>query len=92
MKYPDFTSATCRGIGLEFFFPEEKGAGHDPEERMAKKFCMECPVLDKCAEWGILHERYGVWGGLSPRDRMAIRKQRGITVDQILVSDYVNTK
>ncbi len=59
---------------------------------MAKKICMECPVLDKCAEWGILHEKYGVWGGLSPRDRMAIRKQRGIIVEQILVSDYVNTK
>jgi hypothetical protein len=92
MKYPDFTSATCNQIGLEFFFPEERGSGHNPEERLAKKFCSECPVLNECAEWGILHEVYGVWGGLSPQDRNSIRKQRGIVVKQILVSDYVNPK
>ncbi len=35
MKYPDFTSATCRGIGLEFFFQEHSTASSS-EERKAK--------------------------------------------------------
>jgi WhiB family redox-sensing transcriptional regulator len=92
MKYPDFTSATCSGIGLEFFFPEEKGSGTSVEERMARRICFGCPVLEECGEWGMKHELYGIWGGMSPRERMMKRRKAGIIVQQILVSDYVNTK
>jgi WhiB family redox-sensing transcriptional regulator len=91
MKYPDFSSATCRGIGLEFFFQEHLNATSS-EERKAKSLCKECPVMQECLEWGVLHESHGIWGGASPRERMRIRKKRGIVVQQILVSDYVNTK
>ena len=84
MKYPDFTSATCRGIGLEFFFQEHNNATSS-EERKAKSICKECPVMQACLEWGL-------WGGTSPRERMRIRKKLGIEVKQILVSHYVNTK
>lgn len=92
MKFPDFTSATCSGIGIEFFFPEDKGSGTSAEERMAKRLCLACPVLKECREWGMRHELYGIWGGMSPRDRMVARRKTGYVVQQILVADYVNTK
>ena len=91
MKYPDFTSATCRGIGLEFFIQENNNATSS-EERKAKSICKECPVMQACLEWGLAHESHGIWGGTSPRERMQIRKKLGIEVKQILVSHYVNTK
>ncbi len=91
MKYPDFTNATCKEIGLEFFFQEHHSATSS-EERKAKQICKECPVMKECLEWGLAHESYGIWGGTSPRERMRIRKKRGIEVQQILVNHYVNTK
>jgi WhiB family redox-sensing transcriptional regulator len=89
MKYPDFSSALCREIGLELFFPDGKGDGHLEEDYAARKLCASCPVVNECAEWGIAHEIYGIWGGLTPQNRRTIRRQRGIVVEQILLSDYV---
>jgi WhiB family transcriptional regulator, redox-sensing transcriptional regulator len=91
MKYPDFTSATCRGIGVDFFYQEHSTASSS-EERKAKAICKECPVMQACLEWGIAHESFGIWGGTSPRERMKIRRKLGIEVEQILVNHYVNTK
>jgi WhiB family redox-sensing transcriptional regulator len=91
MKYPDFTSATCRGIGVEFFFQEYHTASSS-EERKAKALCKECPVMQACLEWGLAHESFGIWGGTSPRQRMQMRRKLKITVRNILVNDYVNTK
>jgi WhiB family redox-sensing transcriptional regulator len=91
MKYPDFTSATCRGIGVEFFYPEYQSATSS-EERKAKLICRDCPVVQACLEWGLAHESFGIWGGTSPRERMRMRKKLNVTVKQILSSDYVNTK
>ena len=91
MKYPDFTSATCRGIGVDFFFQEHSTASSS-EERKAKSLCKECPVMQACLEWGLAHESFGIWGGTSPRQRMQMRRKLKITVRNILVNDYVNTK
>jgi len=42
--------------------------------RQAKKLCESCPVITECAEYAInAMEPYGVWGGLSPRERVAVR-------------------
>lgn len=86
MKYPDFTEASCVGIGMELFFP----VPHDDEDESkarfidvdaVKKVCASCPVLEQCAEWAIHHEKWGIWGGLTPQERNKIRKQRNIFVE-----------
>jgi WhiB family redox-sensing transcriptional regulator len=36
----------------------------------AKAYCADCPVLARCREHAlVVHEPYGVWGGLTPRER-----------------------
>lgn len=40
-----------------------------------KKFCASCPVLNECADYGILHEEYEVFGGLSPAERRKARDE-----------------
>jgi WhiB family redox-sensing transcriptional regulator len=77
MKYPDFTSANCASVGLDLFF-EEEDTGKFRNVKEAKKICSACPIQDTCAEWGLKHEKYGIWGGLLPHERDAIRKQRNI--------------
>ena len=61
--------AACRGMGPSKFFLEGRGADY----RLARAVCADCPVQAQCAEAGA-KEAFGMWGGLSERDR---RKARG---------------
>ena len=57
---------------LIFFFPE-RGAS----TRKAKSICRACTVQDDCLEFAIdQSEKFGIWGGLSERERRRIKRQR----------------
>lgn len=62
--------ALCAQTNSELFFPE-KGGG----TRSAKKVCQECEVRPQCLEFAFQNnERFGVWGGLSERERRKLDK------------------
>lgn len=57
------------------FYPEK---GHSPKP--AKKVCAACPVRALCLEYALVHdERFGVWGGLSERERRALKTKTATT-------------
>ncbi len=65
--------ALCAQTDPEAFFPEKGGS-----TREAKRICMGCEVRDECLEYALAHdERFGIWGGLSERERR--RLKRGIS-------------
>ena len=62
-------SAACRGCGPALFFPE---LGESAEE--AKAICAGCTVASECRAFAVRNsERYGVWGGTTPRSRRPLR-------------------
>lgn len=64
--------ALCAQTDPESFFPEKGGSSRD-----AKATCLACPVRSFCLEWALEHkERFGIWGGLSERQRCVIEKAR----------------
>ena len=64
--------ALCAQTDPEAFFPEKGGS-----TREAKRICLGCEVRDVCLEYALAHdERFGIWGGLSERERR--RLKRGI--------------
>lgn len=66
--------ANCRGANADLFFPE-RGAS----TRQAKSICAQCEVRVECLEFALRHsEKFGIWGGLSERERRKIRKQRAL--------------
>ena len=68
--------AICRGLDTNLFFPDQEV--FDPsEERLFANLCIECPVMLMCLEWGLAHERNGIWGGTTPFHRNQERKRRG---------------
>lgn len=72
LSWQDF--ANCRGADQDLFFPE-RGAS----TRKAKAICAACTVREDCLEFAITHgERFGIWGGLSERERRKIRRQRAL--------------
>ncbi|MGZ9829883.1 WhiB family transcriptional regulator [Tsukamurella ocularis] len=58
--------ALCVQVDGDVFFPE-KGGTTAP----AKRICRRCAVREECLAAG-LHGRYGIWGGLSERERRAL--------------------
>lgn len=65
-------SAACAGIDPDGMLP---GRGDDLSA--CRALCDACPVKADCAEAGV-YEKFGVWGGLSERERRRLRRQRGI--------------
>lgn len=87
MKYPDFTEASCKDIGVELFFEESKTP--TTEEKMVMHLCRSCPVQKDCLNWGLHHELYGIWGGLTRAQLRRARVAQNIVVVPILASDYL---
>lgn len=57
--------AACREADPEIFFPAS-----DDGADAALRICRGCPVVDECRDWSLdMRIRYGVWGGLTERDR-----------------------
>lgn len=66
--------ANCKGANADLFFPE-RGAS----TRAAKAICRECQVRAECLEFAIVTgEKFGIWGGMSERERRRIRRERQI--------------
>ena len=62
--------ALCAQTDPEAFFPEKGGS-----TREAKKVCQSCEVRAECLEYALAHdERFGIWGGLSERERRRLRR------------------
>lgn len=66
--------ANCLGVDPDLFFPE-RGAS----TREAKEVCKGCVVREDCLEYALANgEKFGIWGGLSERERRRIRRQRAL--------------
>jgi WhiB family redox-sensing transcriptional regulator len=66
------SDSLCAQTDPEAFFPEKGGSTRD-----AKKICTSCEVKAQCLEYALQNdERFGIWGGLSERERRRLRRAR----------------
>jgi WhiB family transcriptional regulator, redox-sensing transcriptional regulator len=67
----DWAQANCTSVGRDAFF--EDG---DPDD-VRGKVCARCPIKQACLDYAIDNEeQYGIWGGMTPRQRLKIIRQR----------------
>jgi WhiB family redox-sensing transcriptional regulator len=64
----------CAQLYAEDFFPAKGGS-----TKAAKQGCKGCPVTVQCLEFAMRNEpddtnRYGVYGGMSPRERSRLAR------------------
>ncbi|MBA8816641.1 WhiB family redox-sensing transcriptional regulator [Microbacterium halimionae] len=65
------TDALCSQTDPEAFFPEKGGSTRD-----AKRICTSCDVRSQCLEYALQNdERFGIWGGLSERERRKLKRR-----------------
>lgn len=68
--------AACAGMDPELWFP---GSGSPEIEqrrlKLAKVICGRCPVREECLVFAArTGQRFGVWGGLTPKERLYSRR------------------
>ncbi|WES66172.1 WhiB family transcriptional regulator [Microbacter sp. GSS18] len=64
------TDALCAQTDPEAFFPEKGGSTRD-----AKRICGSCDVRGECLDYALENdERFGIWGGLSERERRKLKR------------------
>ncbi|HEX2701037.1 MAG TPA: WhiB family transcriptional regulator [Acidimicrobiales bacterium] len=67
--------ANCMGVDPDLFFPE-RGAS----TREAKEVCRGCVVRIDCLEYALDNaEKFGIWGGMSERERRRLRRARSLS-------------
>jgi WhiB family redox-sensing transcriptional regulator len=80
----EFENPLCAQVDGELWFPE-KG----DNSSVAKTICGNCIHITECAEWGTKHESFGIWGGLSAKERQRIRKKNNILLETPRVEDWL---
>ena len=60
----------CAQTDPEAFFPEGKTSTSP-----AKQICIGCEVKAQCLEYALANdERFGIWGGLTERERRRLKR------------------
>lgn len=67
--------AACKGRTDLFFV----NRGDTQKMNMAKAICATCSVINECRDYVIFNpERFGIWAGMTEKDRRAYRLDHGI--------------
>jgi len=70
-----YERALCAEVDGDLWFPEAGGISN--ETAQAKAICERCPVKVECLEDALVgNVGYGIWGGLTPVERNALKKLR----------------
>jgi WhiB family redox-sensing transcriptional regulator len=71
------SDALCTQIDPDLFFPKKGDAG---QAKQARAVCARCPVREQCLTAALeADERFGIFGGLSVRQRDALKRERNTT-------------
>jgi WhiB family redox-sensing transcriptional regulator len=71
--------AACAGEDPDLFFASEVTPAGQAAIRHAKVICWRCPVMQACGQWAFHNrEPFGVYGGVSEKERRKILRRRGI--------------
>ena len=83
-----FEGASCKGMDTNQFYPEGRRAPLE-QQRFISMVCHLCPVREACMEWGLAHEKYGIWGGLTEEQRVLYRKALKWGVNDLTASEFL---
>lgn len=69
----------CWGEDPELFFPIGETGPARLQIAEAKAVCLRCDVREKCLAWALSEgEDFGVWGGLSEKERRKITRRSNL--------------
>jgi len=63
----------CSGADTELFYSESS-----TDIAAAKSFCSTCPLKAQCAAWALQYEEFGIFGGLTRKERQLMRGSKRV--------------
>jgi WhiB family transcriptional regulator, redox-sensing transcriptional regulator len=70
-------AGACAQSDPDLFFPISTTGRALEQIAKAQAICRGCPVRRPCLEFALEHDLgYGIWGGTTPQDRQAGRRER----------------
>jgi WhiB family redox-sensing transcriptional regulator len=73
----------CSQVDPDTMFPDETLPNDADEVQIAKAVCGGCGLRDLCGEAAIARrEAWGVWGGMTVKEREALRRRRNRAVQR----------
>lgn len=82
--------AACAGESVDLFFPDINGRQDNIRYAPAKAICQSCPVQLDCLRYAQANDiGYGLWGGLTARERGTYRRRVRYSDDLALGSRTV---
>ena len=71
------SQARCRGTDPELFYP-----ARGESQEAARSVCRRCAVRPECLASALANgEKFGTWGGISEKERRALRRQLAVPSD-----------
>lgn len=75
MTVPDFAGGACRGEDPEWWWPTRESVDWRTAMQ-AVRVCHSCPIELPCLRYALdSGETDGIWGGMTPSQREAARKE-----------------
>lgn len=71
-----YKQALCSDLPTEIWFPVEEDEDYEEKIIYAKEVCAACPVLVECQTHAIKNEEFGIWGGMTEKERRSTRRRR----------------
>lgn len=80
-RHPWMASALCTQVDPELFFDASSSRYESmptpSREAKAIGICQRCHVRSECLAYALQNdERYGIWGGMTERERRGIKRMR----------------
>ena len=72
-ELPRWELRACQAMDPEIFWLDAD-TDADVPNHIALAACNRCEIAVSCLEWAMVHERLGVWGGTTPRQREKLKR------------------
>lgn len=70
-KKIDWEKANCQNVGTNAFYmqDDEEASKRLAKTEYARAICAICPIQMECLTYAFKHERFGMWGAMTARER-----------------------
>lgn len=87
-QYPHFENPACRGMSIDDFYPgpivQRASVKKAQMEKIQRTLnvCKSCQEQEKCLEYALVAEPYGIWGGTTESEREYLRIRLNIECER----------
>lgn len=70
-ELPHWEARACKNIKPDFFNDDDEA---DYPNAIAHAACVSCDIRVECLAWAMQHERFGIWGDTTSRQREKLKR------------------